>query len=234
MVHETSGMVYIKLIKTDKYRPLEYFTQFLQFNFRSNQNQRIFEAKLDFFTRLNTPETKTWNFLNIISSKTLYFQNWYICISKQRECIAIHVGQAGIQIGNACWELYCLEHGLQPDGYISPDADAMRDDSFTSFFNETQSGKYVPRTLFTDLEPTVVGTKYISTFWGIVLKLLLRIPIHYSIALNNIFGFVPILSKCFNVHQIFLFLKFKLKQTSWLFMCRKRVGLVRYDLFSFN
>ena len=27
-----------------------------------------------------------------------------------RECISIHVGQAGIQMGNSCWELYCLEH----------------------------------------------------------------------------------------------------------------------------
>ncbi len=33
-----------------------------------------------------------------------------------RECISIHVGQAGVQIGNACWELYCLEHGISPDG----------------------------------------------------------------------------------------------------------------------
>ncbi|KAG7173559.1 Tubulin alpha-1D chain-like 2 [Homarus americanus] len=33
-----------------------------------------------------------------------------------RECISVHVGQAGVQIGNACWELYCLEHGIQPDG----------------------------------------------------------------------------------------------------------------------
>ena len=23
------------------------------------------------------------------------------------------IGQAGIQVGNSCWELYCLEHGLQ-------------------------------------------------------------------------------------------------------------------------
>nr|ACG47343.1 hypothetical protein [Zea mays] len=29
-----------------------------------------------------------------------------------RECISIHIGQAGIQVGNACWELYCLEHGI--------------------------------------------------------------------------------------------------------------------------
>ena len=36
-----------------------------------------------------------------------------------RECISIHIGQGGVQIGNACWELYCLEHGTQPDGQMS-------------------------------------------------------------------------------------------------------------------
>ncbi|KAK7858342.1 tubulin alpha-4 chain [Quercus suber] len=30
-----------------------------------------------------------------------------------RECISIHIGQPDIQVGNACWELYCLEHGIQ-------------------------------------------------------------------------------------------------------------------------
>ena len=39
----------------------------------------------------------------------------------QRECISVHVGQAGVQMGNACWELYCLEHGIQPDGVIQDD-----------------------------------------------------------------------------------------------------------------
>ena len=33
-----------------------------------------------------------------------------------REVISIHIGQAGLQVGIACWELYCLEHGIQPDG----------------------------------------------------------------------------------------------------------------------
>lgn len=28
----------------------------------------------------------------------------------------VHVGQAGCQIGNACWELYCLEHGIEFNG----------------------------------------------------------------------------------------------------------------------
>ena len=31
-----------------------------------------------------------------------------------REVISLHVGQAGVQMGNACWELYCLEHGIHP------------------------------------------------------------------------------------------------------------------------
>ena len=35
-----------------------------------------------------------------------------------REVISIHIGQAGVQVGNACWELYCLEHGIQPDGQV--------------------------------------------------------------------------------------------------------------------
>ena len=30
-------------------------------------------------------------------------------------------GQGGVQIGNACWELFCLEHGIQPDGQMPSD-----------------------------------------------------------------------------------------------------------------
>lgn len=78
--------------------------------------------------------------------------------SLQRECISIHVGQAGVQIGNACWELYCLEHGIQPDGGMPSDKTiGGGDDSFNTFFSETGAGKHVPRAVFVDLEPTVVG-----------------------------------------------------------------------------
>merc|ERR1712196_469529 len=76
---------------------------------------------------------------------------------KMRECISIHVGQAGVQIGNACWELYCLEHGIQPDGQMPSDKTiGGGDDSFNTFFSETGAGKHVPRAVFVDLEPTVV------------------------------------------------------------------------------
>ena len=72
-----------------------------------------------------------------------------------REVISIHVGQAGIQIGNACWELYCREHDIQPDGFLDAGKTKL-DESSSTFFSETGMGKYVPRTVFVDLEPSVV------------------------------------------------------------------------------
>jgi hypothetical protein len=97
----------------------------------------------------------------------------YIChdlyFLLQRECISVHVGQAGVQIGNACWELYCLEHGMGPDGIIpagSESISGMADDSFSTFFTETNSGKHVPRAVYVDLEPSVIGkTSFFCTMY---------------------------------------------------------------------
>ncbi|XP_066953816.1 tubulin alpha chain-like isoform X2 [Macrobrachium rosenbergii] len=87
-------------------------------------------------------------------------------VSGGRECISIHVGQAGVQMGNACWELYCLEHGIQPDGMMPSDETLgyVADDSFNTFFNETRNGKHVPRAVFVDLEPTVVDEVRTGTY----------------------------------------------------------------------
>jgi tubulin alpha len=46
-----------------------------------------------------------------------------------------------------------LEHGIRPDGTI---ANTVADNNFSTFFSETGSGKYVPRSVFMDLESTVV------------------------------------------------------------------------------
>jgi len=55
-----------------------------------------------------------------------------------REVISVHLGQAGIQVGNACWELYCLEHGITPDGQIvshtANNFGNTADDSFKCIF----------------------------------------------------------------------------------------------------
>ena len=38
------------------------------------------------------------------------------------------------------------------------------DDSFNTFFSETGSGKHVPRTVFVDLEPTVIDEVRTGTY----------------------------------------------------------------------
>ena len=49
-----------------------------------------------------------------------------------------------------------------PDGQMpSDDSIGQADDSFNTFFSETSSGKHVPRAIFIDLEPSVVG----KVFW---------------------------------------------------------------------
>jgi len=73
-----------------------------------------------------------------------------------REIISVHIGQAGVQVGNSCWELYCLEHNLNPDGTLKNKAEKADRESFGTFFNETGMGKYVPRCIMVDLEPSVI------------------------------------------------------------------------------
>ncbi|KAJ6951108.1 LOW QUALITY PROTEIN: tubulin alpha-5 chain-like [Populus alba x Populus x berolinensis] len=85
--------------------------------------------------------------------------------SIMREIISIHIGQAGIQVGNSCWELYCLEHGIQPDGTMPSDTSiGAEHDSFNTFFSETGSGKHVPRAIFLDLEPSVIDEVRSGTY----------------------------------------------------------------------
>ncbi|KAJ1078559.1 hypothetical protein AB1E18_007761 [Capra hircus] len=81
------------------------------------------------------------------------------------ECISIHFGQAGVQIGNACWELYCLEHGIQPDGQMPSDkTTGGGDDSFNTFFSEADTGKHVPRAVFVDLESPLIDEVCTGTY----------------------------------------------------------------------
>jgi len=82
-----------------------------------------------------------------------------------REIISVHIGQAGAQVGNACWELYCLEHGIQPNGQMPSDkTQGVENDAFNTFFSETMSGKHVPRAVFLDLEPTVIDEIRTGTY----------------------------------------------------------------------
>ncbi len=90
------------------------------------------------------------------------------CLSttlRMREVISLHIGQCGAQVGNACWELYCLEHDIKPDGLMPSDTTVGKStDSFNTFFSETGAGKHVPRAIFVDLEPSVIDVVRTGTY----------------------------------------------------------------------
>ncbi|CAJ0606117.1 unnamed protein product [Cylicocyclus nassatus] len=71
-----------------------------------------------------------------------------------REIVSIHIGQAGVQIGNACWELFCLEHGIQQDGKLG--SEGYPSTGRSTFFAESCNGSYTPRAALVDLEPSVI------------------------------------------------------------------------------
>jgi tubulin alpha len=58
-----------------------------------------------------------------------------------REILSIHIGQAGIQLGNACWELFCLEHGIEPDVSCPSNSDGQNNSNkneINNFFSITK------------------------------------------------------------------------------------------------
>jgi len=68
----------------------------------------------------------------------------------------LQIGQAGIQMGNEIWAQYCAEHGVEKNGTRKEKPNKNKDNSFQVFFEETQSGQYVPRNLAVDSEPNVI------------------------------------------------------------------------------
>ncbi|CAG9310336.1 unnamed protein product [Blepharisma stoltei] len=106
--------------------------------------------------------------MGVIKNKNGYIYRsklWQKYNLEMREIISIHVGQAGVQLGNACWELFCLEHWIQPDGQMPSDKTiGAYDDSFNTFFTETGVGKQAPRALYLDLDPTVIDEVRTGTY----------------------------------------------------------------------
>lgn len=71
---------------------------------------------------------------------------------KGREIISIFVGNTGNKIGNAYQKLICQDHGINPAGEYMGFSDIQLMKSGVCF-NETD-GKYVPRAILVDLDPT--------------------------------------------------------------------------------
>lgn len=64
------------------------------------------------------------------------------------------MGQAGIQIGESCWDLFCHEHNVQMDGTQDPKLPQLNE-NISAFFYESKVGHYTPRAVFVDTEPSV-------------------------------------------------------------------------------
>eukprot|EP00826_Nyctotherus_ovalis_P041343 TRINITY_DN4145_c0_g1_i6.p1 TRINITY_DN4145_c0_g1~~TRINITY_DN4145_c0_g1_i6.p1 ORF type:complete len:453 (+),score=64.74 TRINITY_DN4145_c0_g1_i6:91-1449(+) len=73
-----------------------------------------------------------------------------------REIITLHIGQCGIQVGAACWELFCREHGLLLDGTVESTGSSNAEQGFRSVFSEAKSGRFAARAVFADLEQSVI------------------------------------------------------------------------------
>lgn len=71
-----------------------------------------------------------------------------------KECITLHFGQAGCQVGLQLWELMCEEHDIAPDGTREADENTAADDPYNSFFAETAAGQHVPRCIMVDTDPS--------------------------------------------------------------------------------
>nr|AAP47197.1 alpha-tubulin [Schmidtea polychroa] len=81
-----------------------------------------------------------------------------------KEIICINIGQAGIQMANAIWELFCQEHGITADGKMRSGLTDGDSRAFNTFFFQSPSDQYVPRVLSIDLEPTVVDEIRTGTY----------------------------------------------------------------------
>jgi len=64
----------------------------------------------------------------------------------------MQAGQCGNQIGAKFWEVMSGEHGLDSSGMYKGD-NPLELERINVYYNEGQSGRYVPRAILTDLEP---------------------------------------------------------------------------------
>ncbi|KAK2963634.1 putative Tubulin alpha chain [Blattamonas nauphoetae] len=72
------------------------------------------------------------------------------------ECISLHVGQGGIRVADPMWRLFCREHEMTLNGSHTPHQTipTLESEAMQKVFEETNLGKYRPRAVLVDVEPT--------------------------------------------------------------------------------
>ncbi|KAL0269190.1 UNVERIFIED_CONTAM: hypothetical protein PYX00_007001 [Menopon gallinae] len=80
---------------------------------------------------------------------------------KGGEILSVHVGEAGVRLGDSIWELYCVEHGIRPNGELCNQQDIS---ALDTFFTVNSNGKCVPRAIFADTDSSSVDSIRIGKF----------------------------------------------------------------------
>ena len=80
-----------------------------------------------------------------------------------REVISLFVGQAGVQLGDACWDVFRADRGIDRTGWMHTsflsemDSDEDYLNNIRSIFKLEKEGKCIPRCLFIDSDPTPIN-----------------------------------------------------------------------------
>ena len=72
-----------------------------------------------------------------------------------RKILTLAIGQCGNQVTSTYWSRIRLEHGIDAEGVLQHPDNSL-DDRKDIFFYEADDGRYVPRSIFIDLEPGVL------------------------------------------------------------------------------
>ena len=81
-----------------------------------------------------------------------------------REVITVNVGRCGIQMGHRIWRQYCAEAAISKDGSCASTSD---DNSFQTFFHQTEAGIFQARNLMVDTEEIIIENIRKSAFSAI-------------------------------------------------------------------
>jgi tubulin beta len=74
----------------------------------------------------------------------------------------MQVGQRGNQMGTGFKQVLCDENGIGGDGEYCGGTVSQLKRSINVFYHGASGGKYVPRAVFFDLEPGVIGDVFAS------------------------------------------------------------------------
>jgi tubulin beta len=81
-----------------------------------------------------------------------------------REIITIQAGQCGNQIGHQLWEMVSGEHSIDASGHYNGQNDNQLK-RLAVYFNESSTGRFVPRNILFDMEPGTLNFIR-SSEWG--------------------------------------------------------------------